>query len=297
MKNTFKKFASLTAVALMSLSMATGCAKAETQSNSIYDRSISQDVSDSYNAIKKAGRKAKDYADTHSPKDVVESGKSKYRKAKDKVKKSIDEKTSNQTQASGDADLANLEANGQKFVTVNDNKSTLEWTWTTNKIDYSNLDSLNRAGKATAYLDKNNYGKSKGRESQKWSPTGWHNQKRNQDRGHLIAYTLTFNFDANGNFKKGEKGSIDNPKNLITETSDMNRGIMQDYEEQVRDSIKAGHKVIYEVTPIFRGDELMARGVHAQAISDDKSLNFNVYLFNVSDNYTFDYATGRSTKN
>ena len=72
---------------------------------------------------------------------------------------------------------------------------------------------------------------------------------------------------------------------------------MQDYEEQVRDSIKAGHKVIYEVTPIFRGDELMARGVHVQAISDDKSLNFNAYLFNVSDNYTFDYATGRSTKN
>ena len=68
------------------------------------------------------------------------------------------------------------------------------------------------------------------------------------------------------------------------------------YEEIVREAIKQDKKVIYEVTPIFKNDELMARGVHLQAISEDKSVNFNVYIFNIDDDYNFDYATGRSTK-
>ena len=71
---------------------------------------------------------------------------------------------------------------------------------------------------------------------------------------------------------------------------------MQDYEEIVREALKQDKKVIYEVTPIFRDDELMARGVHVQAISEDGSVNFNQYLFNIDDKYDFDYQTGKSTK-
>ena len=205
--------------------------------------------------------------------------------------------TPKQEQSADDEELATLDYNGQKSISVNNGKSTLTWNWDTNKIIYSNLDNLNRAGKATAYLSKLNYGKSAGREGQTWKPTGWlNNQQKNKDRGHLIAYTLSFNFDNDGNYSEGQLGSIDNPKNLFTQTSQSNRGVMQDYEEIVREALKQDKKVIYEVTPIFRDDELMARGVHVQAISEDGSVNFNQYLFNIDDKYDFDYMTGKSTK-
>ena len=292
-----KKILTLATISLMSISFMAGCVEAESK----YDKSISQNITESKNSVKswwkKSKEKTKDFSDKNTPKDVVNKVKNKVDSVIDKAKSKVNNATTNNTNAEGDADLANLESNGRQFVEVNDNKATIDWNWSKNYINYSPLDSLNRAGKATAYLDKNNYGQSKGREAQTWKPTGWlNNQKRNKDRGHLIAYTLSFNFDQDGNFVKGKKGSIDNPKNLFTQTSQSNRGIMQDYETQVRDAIKSGKKVIYEATPIFRGSELMARGVHLQAISEDKTLNFNVYIFNIDDHYNFDYATGRSSK-
>ena len=39
----------------------------------------------------------------------------------------------------------------------------------------------------------------------------------------------------------------------------------------------------------------MARGIHLQAISTDRSLNFNVYIFNVQPGYSFNYQTGKAT--
>ena len=227
---------------------------------------------------------------------IAQSAKDLFIKGSDKVSDYLENKSENTTTVNTDSELVNLEYDGQIDVPVNNNQSTLNWDWETNKIVYSPLDNLNRAGKAVAYLSKVNYGKSEGREGQQWQPTGWNNQKRNQDRGHLIAYTLSFNFDNDGNFQQGELGSIDNPKNLFTQTSQSNRGAMQNYEEIVREAIKQDKKVIYEVTPIFKNDELMARGVHLQAISEDKSVNFNTYIFNIDDDYNFDYATGRSTK-
>lgn len=179
---------------------------------------------------------------------------------------------------------------------INGGKSTLTWHWTDSHIDYSPLDEYNRVGRATAYLSKDNYGQSEGRDAQRWNPTGWNNQKRNQDRGHLIAYTISFNLDDDGSWSEGHDGSLDNPKNLFTQTSQSNRGAMQTYETLVRDEIKSGGKVIYQVTPVFRDSELMARGVHLEAISEDGDVNFNVYLYNVASGYTFDYATGRSQK-
>ena len=71
---------------------------------------------------------------------------------------------------------------------------------------------------------------------------------------------------------------------------------MQKYEQLVREAIRQNKRVIYQVTPVFRGEELMARGVHLQAISEDGSLDFNTYLFNIDDNYNFDYMTGQAYK-
>lgn len=221
--------------------------------------------------------------------------------SKQEIKPSENKATDNDTYKS----LSTKNFNpGQDIVeNVNNGKSTLNPTeWVGPKITYSNLDSEGRTGAATAYLNKDNYGKSEGRESQKWAPTGWHNQAKKvngkrlfpQNRGHLIAYTLTFNLDMDGKQKQGELGSIDNPKNLFSQSAYSNQVTFQTFEEKVRNSIKAGHKVIYRVQPVFNGTELMARGLWAQAVSDDNSLNFNVYIYNVQPGLSFNYTDGTS---
>lgn len=187
-------------------------------------------------------------------------------------------------------------------IKVNSGKSTLAASqWKNSKIDYGNLDQLNRTTTDTAYLSKANLGKSAGRTAQTWSPTGWHNQavtvngKRvyPQNRGHLIAYTLSFNLTNTGQYRSGEDGSLDNPKNLATQTAYSNQRTMQIYEDQVRTAMEQGKKVIYRVTTVFRGNELMPRGYWSQAVSTDGSVNFNVYIWNVEPGVSFDYGTGR----
>ncbi|KRM88312.1 DNA/RNA non-specific endonuclease [Lacticaseibacillus thailandensis] len=186
---------------------------------------------------------------------------------------------------------------GKPVIQVNHGQSTLTAsTWKNSHIDYGNLDRLNRTTTNTAYLNKTNLGKSAGRPSQEWTPTGWHYNRSGQteiyNRGHLIAYTLTFNINADGHYEQGAEGSSDNPKNLATQSAYANQVLMQIYEGKVRQALEDGQQVIYQVTTVFRGDELMPRGYWAQALSTDGSLNFNVYIFNVQPGYQFNYTDG-----
>ncbi|AXN36881.1 DNA/RNA non-specific endonuclease (plasmid) [Latilactobacillus curvatus] len=209
------------------------------------------------------------------------------------------------TEKTGDyQSLANkdFENGSSPFIEVNNNQAELDpGTWSNEHIKYSNLDQLNRAGAATAYLSEKNLGRSESRTEQTWQPTGWHNQPAiingrrvfPQNRGHLIAYTVTFAFDQDGTYVPGQLGSLNNPKNLVTQTEFSNQKTMQIFEEKVRDSLAQHKQVIYKVTPIFRGNELMPRGVWSQAISTDKTLNFNVYIWNVEPGISFDYTSGR----
>lgn len=189
------------------------------------------------------------------------------------------------------------------ILQVNDNKSTLQASdWQQEHIDYGDLDALNRTTTDTAYLSRRNLGRSENREAQRFRPTGWHNQPKYvdgkrlypQNRGHLIAYTMTFNLDSDGRYTPGEDGSLDNPKNLATQSDFSNKNPMQDYEGQVRTGLQRGKKIIYQVTTVFRGDELMARGYWVQALSTDGTINFNAYIFNVEPKVVFDYTTGQS---
>ncbi len=115
------------------------------------------------------------------------------------------------------------------------------------------------------------------------------------NRGHLLAYTSSFNFDIDGNFKIGENGSQDNPKNLATQTAFSNQKVQTHYEKLVRDAQKLkGNKVIYQIVTVFRGKELMPRGYWLQAIDSAGTLNFNVYEYNVQPNVVFNYEEGTS---
>lgn len=189
--------------------------------------------------------------------------------------------------------LANLDYTDQQEITVNNNDpafskndlSTAKGAWAA----YSDLDSLNRVTDANALLNRSLMPSAK-REPLTWNPTGWHNKKTAHgwlyNRSHLIGYQLT--------------GENNNPKNLMTGTQTLNSPLMLAHEMDIAYYLKQSndHYVRYEVKPIFRGNELVARGVQMRAQSiGDNTIHFNVYIFNVEPGYTINYADGTSTKN
>lgn len=199
--------------------------------------------------------------------------------------------------------LANLDfKSGDKaYVYVNNNKSTLiKNAWKVNKVIYSNLDNLNRTSHSnTAFLEPRNVANDSLRVRQFINPTAWHSNRENgtqiYNRGHLIAYSISAGIDQDGNYNpNNQSGDQNNPKNLFTQTAFSNQKIQTIFESKVRNSLKQGNKIIFQATPIFRGNELMARGINLQAISLTSNLNFNVYLFNVQPDYVFDYNNGRA---
>lgn len=199
--------------------------------------------------------------------------------------------------------LANLDfqSGNTSFLYVNNNKSTLiKDSWKLNKVIYSDLDSLNRtANSNTAFLEQRNVANDSLRVRQFINPTGWHSNKQNgvqiYNRGHLIAYSISAGIDQDGNYNpNNQSGDQNNPKNLFTQSAYSNQKIQTIYESKVRNALKKGDRLIYQATPIFRGTELMARGINLQAISENNDLNFNVYIFNIQPEYVFDYSNGRA---
>ncbi|WP_099224194.1 DNA/RNA non-specific endonuclease [Listeria costaricensis] len=189
-------------------------------------------------------------------------------------------------------ELANLTYEGNQIVEINGNKTT----FTEEELDvnqepsqtFSDLDQYNRVGEANAVLNKSMM-PTEERESLYIDPTGFKNKKISTgwlyNRCHLIGFQLT-----------GENNNI---KNLMTGTQSFNTPCMLEYENQVADYLKqTGKNVRYRVTPIFKDDELVARGAQLQAKSmEDDGLEFNVYIFNVQDGVTINYQDGSSKVN
>lgn len=183
---------------------------------------------------------------------------------------------------------------------VNGGKSTLNpSSWEKNKVIYSSLDSLNRTSSPnTGFLEARNRANESLRVQQTVNPTAWHSNRGGTqiyNRGHMIAYSVSAGIDQNGAYNPNNtSGDQNNPKNLFTQSAFSNQKLQTIYESKVRKAIEKNKRVIYQVTPIFRGNELMARGVNLQAISTDGSLNFNVYIYSVQPGVRFNYADGSS---
>ncbi|WP_407886212.1 DNA/RNA non-specific endonuclease [Levilactobacillus sp. N40-8-2] len=193
------------------------------------------------------------------------------------------------TKSSG-VNLGNLTYNGQQEITVNQNKpgfsrtelSTKNGAWAT----YHNLDGLNRVTGAQALLNQSLMPSAK-REALTVDPTGWHNKRTSHgwlyNRSHLIGYQFT--------------GQNNNPKNLMTGTRTLNSPCMLHNEMDVATYLKESksHYVRYAVTPVFKDNELVARGVQMRAQSiGSNAVHFNVYIFNIESGHHIDYATGYS---
>jgi len=87
-----------------------------------------------------------------------------------------------------------------------------------------------------------------------------------------------------------------NSQNLITGTRYLNVTGMLPFENMVADYVKeTNNHVLYRVTPIFDGTDLVARGVLMEAWSvedNGEGICFNVYCYNVQPGVEIDYATG-----
>ncbi|RMC25800.1 MULTISPECIES: DNA/RNA non-specific endonuclease [unclassified Lactobacillus] len=187
------------------------------------------------------------------------------------------------------------------YITVNNDHSTLiKSAWRVNRVIYSNLDNLNRTSHSnTAFLEKRNVASDELRVRQFVEPTAWHYNRHNDtqiyNRGHMIAYSVSAGIDLEGNYNpRNLSGDQNNPKNLFTQSAFCNQKIQTIFESRVRRALRQNQRVIYQATPIFRNNELMARGINLQAISTDGGLDFNVYLFNVQPGFSFDYNNGRA---
>lgn len=196
-------------------------------------------------------------------------------------------------------DLALLYPEGREVVYL-DVMTIQSEDWEGERLDIGGHDHLGRTLPIIAYLSERNLGTAEIRSNQTHTPTGWQqNQYEIEDslvwiknRGHLIAYTFTFNFNEEGQFVEGYFGSEDDPANLFTQTAHANQNVMTRYEEQVRTVLADGGEVIYKAAPIFREDELMARGIWLQAISTCEELMYSVYIFNEQPGVYIDHATG-----
>ena len=156
---------------------------------------------------------------------------------------------------------------------------------------YSDLDELGRCGVAVSNIGKDLMPTKKRGSIGKVKPSGWHTVKYDfvdgkylYNRCHLIGYQLT--------------AENANEKNLITGTRYMNVDGMLPFENMVADYVKeTDNHVLYRVTPIFTGDNLVADGVLMEGYSvedEGDGICFCVYAYNIQPGITIDYATGDS---
>ncbi|OLA78095.1 MAG: hypothetical protein BHW45_00950 [Roseburia sp. CAG:197_41_10] len=183
---------------------------------------------------------------------------------------------------------------GNSFVILDDNKpafSKKDRERTDAFETYSDLDELGRCGVAYANICKELMPTEERGAIGMVKPTGWHTVKYDNVEGkylynrcHLIGYQLA--------------GENANEKNLITGTRYLNVTGMLKFEDLVADYVnETNHHVLYRVTPVFEGDNLVASGVEMEAYSvEDKGegVSFHVFLYNVQPGITIDYATGES---
>lgn len=194
---------------------------------------------------------------------------------------------------SAQTDMASFAYDGKPYVVINDNDPDFtDADMTTTSFErYGELDGLGRCTTAFANIGKDLMPAEKRGPIGEVKPTGWQTAKYDNvdgkylyNRCHLIGYQLT--------------GENANEKNLITGTRYLNVDGMLPFENMVADYIKeTNNHVLYRVTPVFSGDNLVASGVQMEAKSVEDNgdgILFNVYCFNAQPGIAIDYATGDS---
>ena len=188
------------------------------------------------------------------------------------------------------------EYEGDAYVTLNQNEPEFEQADMTTEAfeEYSELDDLGRCGEAYANICQEIMPTVERGAIGMVKPSGWHTVKYNDlidgnylyNRCHLIGYQLA--------------GENANEENLITGTRYLNVEGMLPFENMVADFVEeTGYHVLYRVTPVYEGDDLVAVGVQIEALSvedEGEGICFNVYCYNVQPGITIDYSDGESSR-
>ncbi len=185
------------------------------------------------------------------------------------------------------------EYTSEPYVAVNGNKPffTEEELVSASYEKYAELDALGRCGVAISCIGKDIMPTEERESIGNVKPTGWQTAKYDNvdgkylyNRCHLIGFQLT--------------GENANKNNLITGTRYLNVQGMLPFENMVADYVKeTGNHVLYRVTPIFEGENLVASGVlmEARSVEDNgEGIEFNVYCYNVQPGIEIDYTNGNS---
>ena len=195
--------------------------------------------------------------------------------------------------------LSGIEAwRGRPFVVLNGNVPSFSPADLTaaQYQSFSPLDSLGRTGAGTARLTRETMPKERrGPVDYKIRPTGWHTVRYDDliedrylyNRCHVIAWQL------------GGDGST--PENLFTGTRYLNTESMLYFENKVASYLRSRRNacVLYRVTPVYRGNNLLSSGVQMEAWSVDdagRSICFNVFLYNVQPGVEIRYSDGESRR-
>lgn len=175
------------------------------------------------------------------------------------------------------------EYSGRPYIEVNDNTPDFsdadkEALSSPGYEYYSALDILGRCGYAEACVGKETMPEAEREEIWEVHPSGWRSGQ-GWERCHIIGFQLT--------------GENANDHNLITGTHSFNVDGMLPFENEVASAAWKGKHVMYRVTPVYKGNELICRGVHMMARSvEDNSVSFNVFVFNNEPGKTIDYISG-----
>lgn len=185
------------------------------------------------------------------------------------------------------------EYDGDPYVVIDDNEPSFTEEEVTDEAYeyYSELDELGRCGVAEASIGEEIMPTEERESIGQVKPSGWQTVKYDfvdgkylYNRCHLIGFQLT--------------GENANEKNLITGTRYMNVEEMLIFENMVADYIEeTGNHVMYRVTPVFEGDNLVATGVEMEGYSvedEGEGISFHVFCYNVQPNVEIDYETGYS---
>ncbi len=208
-----------------------------------------------------------------------------------------EEKQNNNTSQSNVAIEGVPEYSGSPYVYINNNVPTFDQEMLNlGEVEYySELDEFSRCGVTYANICKKIMpAEDEERESISGvTPSGWKQASYKgivegnylYNRCHLIGYQLA--------------GENANRKNLITGTRYMNTEGMLPFENMVAEYVDEhpNNHVIYRVTPVFEGNNLVASGVQMEAYSvedNGKGISFNIYVYNVQPGIVIDYATGES---
>ena len=184
------------------------------------------------------------------------------------------------------------EYTGDIAIEINNNEPELDVSsfGSESFVQLSELDSLGRPGPAVALISRDLMPTEPRGEIGQVRPAGWHTVRYDDliedkylyNRCHIIGFQLC--------------GINSDIRDLFTGTRYLNVSGMLPYENEVASYVRLNNgKVLYRVTPIYNGDELLARGVQIEAISlDDPSFSFNVFVFNIQPGIGISYEDGDS---